>query len=151
MMTELTQAEAEVLIQMIKKSLIDSINFPSKGEKKNFQVQGDSSKDKFDIQLYRGNIAAHKLNYEAIVSVNKIILLELHVGDTLKHLNPDGSWIHGSHWHIYKQGYGRAFAIPASDVKSSDFESNTLKFFKEFSIVKPPTVIYQQELDCEIG
>ena len=149
MTTVLTQAEAEALIRMLKRSLIDSINFPGKGEKKNFQVQGDTSKDKFDIQLYRGNIAAHKLNYEAIVSVNKVILLELHVGDTLKHLNPDGSWVNGSHWHIYKQDYGRAFAIPAADVKSSDFESNTLKFFKEFNIISPPTVIYQQELDCE--
>ena len=146
MTTVLTQAEADALIRMLKESLVESINFPGKGEKKNFVVQGDSTKDQFDIQLYRGKIAANKMNYGAIVSINKEILLELHVGETLKHLNPDGTWIYGSHWHIYKQKYGRNFAIPATDVNSSEFENNTIKFFKEFNIISPPTVVYQQEL-----
>ena len=76
MTTVLTQAEADALIRMLKESLVESINFPGKGEKKNFAVQGDSTKDQFDIQLYRGKIAANKMNYGAIVSINKVILFK---------------------------------------------------------------------------
>lgn len=144
----LTQAEADALIRMIKTSLANTVYFPSKGEKKEFQVRGDTAKDLFDIQLFRGNIASSKTNYEAIVCLKKIPILELHVGETLRHRNPDGSLIIGSHWHIYNQQYGRALAIPATDINSPDFERNTMKFFNEFNIVSPPVVVYQQELDC---
>ena len=142
----MTQSEAETLIRMLKKSLVNSINFPEMGEKETFKVQGDTTKDLFDIQIYRNRIDDRKINYEGIVSVNKIPILELHIGNSLKHRNPDGTILLGSHWHIYTQEYGRQCAFPASDLLSSDFEESTLRFFKEFNIISPPTVVYQQEL-----
>ena len=148
-MEMLTQSEAEALIRMLKESLVDAINFPGKGKKERFKVRGTTPRDLFDIQLFRGTIAANKVYYSAIVTLNKQSILELHVGDTLKHRNPDGTVINGSHWHIYKQGYGREYAVPAENVTSSDFEANTMRFFREFNIVKPPKVAFQQELSIE--
>lgn len=39
MTTVLTQAEADALIRMLKESLVESINFPGKGEKRILQFK----------------------------------------------------------------------------------------------------------------
>lgn len=46
---KLTQDEAQRLIEMIKRSLIDEINFPMRGTTKEFDVAGDTKADVFSI------------------------------------------------------------------------------------------------------
>lgn len=128
--SKLTNEEAKRLINMLKKTLTDDIHFPEKRQKEAFQVQGSSKHDIFTISIYRGAISATKYNFNALIAKNGIMLLELHVGDTLQHMNPDGEKISGSHWHIYNEKFGRAFAYEACDLNSSDFMSNTLLFLR---------------------
>lgn len=147
MSTTLTEQEAETLIRLLKKSLVDTIDFPSKGSKKSFTVRGLKSNDLFDIHIFRSRTVVGKTNYDAIVIKDNVRLLSLHIGGTLSHKNPDGSKLVGPHWHIYRENYDLLYAYPATDVHNEDFEQNTLKFFEEFHIVEKPVVNYQQELD----
>lgn len=51
---KLTDAEARQLLEMTKKSLVQEINFPTRGNEKEFDVVGDTKKDIFAIKIYRG-------------------------------------------------------------------------------------------------
>lgn len=53
---KLTDAEARRLLEMTKRSLIAEMNFPSRGESKEFDVIGDTNQDIFSIKIYRGKI-----------------------------------------------------------------------------------------------
>lgn len=61
----LTQDEADKLLNMLKKSLVDSINFPSTGKSIEFNVNGDSKKDVFTIKICRGKIDRKKYDLGA--------------------------------------------------------------------------------------
>ena len=146
---KLSRAEAERLIQMLKKALIDSFNFPEMDGKNTFQVQGDKASDMFTISVFRGKINAKKYSFNAIVSKNGTVLLGLDVSDTGAHLNPDGKKICGSHWHIYTEEHGRRFAVEAPDVNSDEFVENTIKFLDAFNVIKKPMINYQNTLDFQ--
>jgi len=60
--------------------------------------------------------------------------------------NPDGTIIIGSHWHVYREGYDRKFAFPATNIDDDDFISNTLQFFDKFHLIDKPNVNYQLEI-----
>jgi hypothetical protein len=66
MSEKLTQAEADELLNMLKYSLINEINFPEKGNSTEFNVKGSTYKDLFAIRIYRGRINNNK--YEIIRS-----------------------------------------------------------------------------------
>lgn len=143
---KLTDAEARQLLEMIKHTLIAEVQFPIKGQTKEFDVVGDTKKDVFSINIYRGKIQPLKCNMGARIKKNGIMLLELHLNPTDVHCNPDGEKIKGSHWHIYTEGYGRLYAFPAEDIESEQFIDNTLLFLDRFNVVNKPTVTYQLEL-----
>ena len=54
--------------------------------------------------------------------------------------------IRGSHWHVYTEEYGRAYAFPAEDIQSDDFINNTIAFLTRFNVVEKPNITYQLEL-----
>lgn len=62
---KLTDAEARQLLEMTKKSLVQEINFPTRGNEKEFDVVGDTKKDVFAIKIYRGKIQPFKYNIGA--------------------------------------------------------------------------------------
>lgn len=142
----LTQGEAERSLNMLKKSLTKTIDFPSAGSSQEFKVVGDTKNDLFVINIYRGRIKKAKYNFGARIQKDNTILLELHIGATNIHINPDGEKIEGSHWHIYKEGYGRRFAFIAEDLNDANFVENTIKFFDKFNLIEKPDVNYQLEL-----
>ena len=143
---KLTQDEANMLLEMVKRSLITSIDFPSRGKTKEFDVIGDTKRDVFTISIYRAKIQPFKYYLGARIKKNGIMLLELHIGQTLVHRNPDGDKIMGSHWHIYKEDYGTSYAFPADDIKSDLFIENTIKFLEEFHVIEVPSIIHQMEI-----
>ena len=55
---KLTDAEARQLLEMTKKSLVQEINFPTRGNEKEFDVVGDTKKDIFDQKeiFYSDNV-----------------------------------------------------------------------------------------------
>lgn len=145
-MSMLSQDEANRLINLLKQSLSDAIAFPKAAQKTSFDVKSRDTKDLFTIEIYRGRIRSDKINFEARVKINGVMLLELHLNPGSIHINPDGTRITGNHWHVYKENYGRKFAYPASDITSDDFVENTITFLERFKVVDKPNVIYQLEL-----
>lgn len=144
---EISQEEAERLICMLKDALVQAFEFPLMGNKREFEVEGIDSKDLFIISIYRGNINSLKYNISARIKLNNILLMELHINDTGVHLNPDGSKIKGSHWHIYSEKYGRKEAFPAEDFRSDDFVENTIAFLNKFNVINKPKIVYQGQID----
>lgn len=143
----LTKEEAEKLLNMVKHTLVDDIDFPGVGKEIKFDAIGSSNRDKFNIHIYRSKIKSTKYNIGALFYKNDVMLMELHICDTLKHRNPDGQMIIGNHWHIYSEEYGRKMAIPAEDIRSVDFVENTLVFFEKFNLIEPPYVHIEMQME----
>lgn len=144
---KLTQEEADRLIDMLKTSLVETIDFPEKGKFVEFDLAGrDIKKDIFTAKIYRGKINRYKYDIGARIKKDGILLLELHIGDGLVHMNPDGVKLTGSHWHIYTEEYDRRMAVPADDVNSSEFIENTVLLLKRFHVIEEPTIHFQLEL-----
>lgn len=146
MSEKLTQAEADELLNMLKYSLINEINFPEKGNSTEFNVKGSTYKDLFAIRIYRGRINNNKYEIGARIKKNGILLLELHINPGKPHLNPDGTKLVGSHWHIYTEEFYRSLAFPADDIRSNDFVNNTIHFLERFNVIEKPDIHYQLEL-----
>lgn len=143
---KLTDIEARRLLDMTKRALIAELNFPNRGNEKEFDVIGDTKKDVFSINIYRGKIQPLKYNIGARIKKNGIMLLELHINPSNIHFNPDGEKICGSHWHIYTEEHGRTYAFPADDIQSDTFIDNTISFLTKFNVVDQPKIIYQLEM-----
>ena len=125
---------------MLKKSLASKLIFLGECTTTSFDVVGDTPKDLFVINIYRGTIQSKKVNIGARIKKNNIMLLELHLSPTNVHRNPDGEKIKGSHWHIYTEEYGGLKAYPASDITSDDFVDNTIAFLNRFNVIEKPTI-----------
>lgn len=143
---KLTDAEARQLLEMIKHTLAAEVQFPVGGQTKEFDVVGDTKKDVFTINIFRGRIQPLKCYMGARIKKNGIMLLELDLNPNAVHRNPNGEKIRGSHWHIYTEKYGRLHAFPAEDIESDQFIDNTLLFLDRFNVIDKPSVTYQIEL-----
>lgn len=144
--TKLTQKEAEDLLNMLKKSLIKQLDFPSMGDSIEFDIVGTEKKHLFTSKIYRGKINRKKYEIGARIKKNGIMLLELHINPGKIHINPDGTKIKGSHWHIYSEKYGRRQAFPADKLDSEQFVDNTILFLQKFNVVEIPSINFQLEL-----
>lgn len=143
---KITQSEAERLLSMTKRSLVAEVKFPSLGKEEEFDLIGDTKKDIFAVNIFRGKINAFKYNIGARIKKNGILLLELHINPSNVHINPDGEKITGNHWHIYSEEYGRTWAFLAEDIDGDKFVENTIAFFIKFNIIEQPNLIFQLEL-----
>ena len=144
--TKLTQAKAQRLLEMVKRSLIAEIEFPTRGKTVEFDVKGDTKRDIFSVNIYRGRIQPLKYNIGARIRKNGIMLLELHINATSVHSNPDGEKICGSHWHVYREEFGRNYAFPADDFRDDAFVKNTIVFLTRFNVIEQPNILYQNEI-----
>lgn len=142
---QLKQEEIEYLLTLLKNTLVDSINFPSKGKSEQFEVKALMSNELFNIRIYRGNVNRTKYNLGAIIARNSIPLLELHIGPGNRHTNPDGTVIEGSHWHIYSEEHGRTEAFLADEIDSEKFVENTIAFLDKFNVFEKPEIYFQLE------
>lgn len=145
-MKKISQAEADEFLRMLKDALIREITFPSSGQQVEFKVKGQTTDNMFTINIYRGKIQKLKYNIGARIDINGIMLLELHIGATNTHVNPNGEKITSNHWHIFYDGVERKWAFPAEDIQSDRFVENTIHFLERFNVVEQPNIIYQQEL-----
>ncbi|HIX14214.1 MAG TPA: hypothetical protein H9740_00555 [Candidatus Hungatella pullicola] len=143
---KLSQKEAEELLHMLKKSLAHEINFPLKGDSSEFDVVGIPKKEQFVIRIYRGKIDRFKYEIGARIKKDGILLLELHINPSRPHRNPDGKVMTCSHWHVYREKYGRRYAFPACDINSEDFIENTMLFLEKFNVIEKPIINMQLEL-----
>ena len=142
----LSQNEAQELIVMLKKTLVAEIKFPTKGTQSEFKVQGPTRRHVFAINIFRGRIDKDKYNINARISKNGIMLMQLHIGETIQHMNPDRRKVNGSHWHFYHEEHGMGIAEEAENINSTDFVKNTILLFDKFNILEKPKISYQLEM-----
>lgn len=136
----LTQADAEELLKLAKRSLVNTIEFPESGKTIEFDVVGNTNNTVFSVLIFRGRISLTKYNIGARIKKNGILLLELHINPSNIHYNPDGSKLTGAHWHIYTEKYGRQLAIPAENMEDENYIKNTIAFLDKFNVIDQPNV-----------
>jgi hypothetical protein len=112
MAIRLTQKEADMLIDMLKKTAVNEIAFPDSKGRVEFDVFGDRREDIFAVNISRKGINANGASYQGRTRSKGIILMRLDVNPTAIHINPDGEKITGTHLHVYTEKYGESFAVP---------------------------------------
>lgn len=110
--THLSQQEANSLIDLPKVyTANDRLTFPSRGDKLVFEVTSEDEHESFMIDVNRANIALSKVANQ-LRTRTTIQLVRLDLGGP-PHRNPDGVEIPCPHLHVYREGYGIKWAIPA--------------------------------------
>ena len=142
MAIRLTQKEADMLIEMLKKTVEKEISFPSGKGRIMFDVLGDRREDIFAIDISRKGINATGATYQGRVRTSGALLMRLDVNPTAMHPNPDGEKIKGTHLHIYTEEHDMGFAMPF-DIGNKDLFQLCYTFFQRFNIVEPPKVTQQ--------
>lgn len=145
MAIKLTQQEADMLIDMLKKTAEKEIAFPSGKGRVIFDVTGDRREDLFAVSIERKGINVDKVSYQGRMRTKGIPLMRLDVNPTSAHRNPDGEIIRGTHLHVYLEEYEMDYAT-LFDVESKDLYQLCYTFFERFNIVEPPTVTLQLKL-----
>ena len=146
MAIKLTQKEADMLIDMLKKTVQKEIIFPQTKGRVEFDVEGDKREDIFAINISRKGINAAGATYQGRVRTGSgAILMRLDVNPTGIHSNPNGEKITGSHLHIYSEEHDMSLAIPF-DIGNKDLHELCYSFFKRFNIIESPSVIFQLRL-----
>ncbi len=139
----MTQDEAEELIKILKKLYEKCLYIPEPSKSLEYECDSISKKSKFIISVYRAGRNAKKCTFQARTKGMNEILLRLDVNPS-PHRNPDNQIIRGSHIHIYKEGYGTAYAFPF-DVDDDNLISNFIQFLEEFNVIHKETTITQQD------
>jgi len=109
---DLTQVEADALIAMEKHRIDDrEWKFPGPGEQLTIPLTSHDKRENFLLDITRAQIILTKASYQNRAR-QTVILMRLDV-DGPPHRNPDDQEIPCPHLHIYREGYGDKWAIPA--------------------------------------
>jgi hypothetical protein len=126
----LTQAEADVLIAMEKQRTDNRVlKFPDPGDRLTIPLISADRREAFTLDVTRGRIKFTKATYQNRAR-QAVILMRLDLDGPL-HRNPDGEEIACPHLHIYREGYGDKWAMPAPADKYPD-TGNLLSTFEAF-------------------
>jgi hypothetical protein len=138
----LTQAEADALIALEKQRETDDVwEYPKLGGQINIPLTSADKRERFFLDISRGNINLLKGTYQNRAR-SVVVLVRLDFGGSL-HRNPDDTEIPCPHLHIYREGYGDKWAIPApaNHFPNIDDLSKTLDDFMRYcNIVMPPLI-----------
>jgi hypothetical protein len=109
---EITQAEADVLIEM-KKRFVDENDwtFPAAGELIALELASLDKRENFALDVTRAQIKLTKATYQNRAR-QAIVLMRLDL-DGPPHRNPDGTEIPCPHLHTYREGFGDKWAVAA--------------------------------------
>ena len=136
MASKLTQEEANMLIEMLKKTVEEhsSQEFPKSSGKLSFDVIGERRTDEFVINIDRKGINAKGCTYQGRIKSNNTILMRLDVNPTSIHENPSTrEKIKGSHLHIYSEKYDMQEAIPF-DMENKDLYDLCYSFLRNLML-----------------
>lgn len=108
----LTQVEADALIALEKFRTDDTQwKYPSAGERLSVPLTSSDRRESFMLDITRSGIKLTKSTHQNRVR-QAIVLLRLDI-DGAPHRNPDGVEVACPHLHIYREGYGAKWAVPA--------------------------------------
>jgi hypothetical protein len=123
----LTQDEAANLMAMEKRAVDDKdLFFPRPGEGLAIPLTSLDKRENFMLDVTRAQIKLTKATYQNRARA-VIILMRLDL-DGPPHRNPDGKEIPCPHLHIYREGFGDKWAVPAPIARYT----NTLDLFSTF-------------------
>ena len=146
MAIRLTQKEADMLINMLKKTVVKAISFPHSKGRVEFDVLGDRREDIFAVNISRKGINSTGASYHGRVRTGSgAPLMRLDVNPTSIHTNPNGEKITGTNLHIYSEEHEMGVAMPF-DIKNKDLFELCYTFFERFNIIEPPSVVQQLTL-----
>ncbi len=138
----LTQSEADALIALPKKRTEEKeYAYPHMGGKVAIPLISQDGRERFILDLYRGGINLSKSTLQNRAR-RVVILARLDIGGP-PHRNPDGEEVPAPHLHIYHEGYGDKWAIPAPVDKFGELGDTwqTLQDFMRYcNIVAPPNI-----------
>ena len=123
----LTQDEADKLMAMEKRAADEKEwLFPAPGYGVAIPLTSLDKRESFMLDVTRAQIKLTEATYQNRARV-AIILMRLDL-DGPPHRNPDGEEVSCPHLHIYREGYGDKWAIPAPVARYT----NTLDLFSTF-------------------
>jgi hypothetical protein len=138
---DLNQQEADSLMAMEKQRVSDDEwNFPKPGERLSIPLLSLDRRESFALDVTRVSVKLTKATFQNRAR-QAIVLLRLDI-DGSPHRNPDGEEIPCPHLHIYKEGYGSKWAIPATDLvsNSDSLYSILTSFMVRCNVTQPPIV-----------
>jgi|SRR5665213_2719573 len=139
---DLAQAEADALIAMEKHRVNDNdLLFPVPGERLAIPLTSSDKREHFMLDVTRGQIKLTKATYQNRAR-QAIILMRLDL-DGPPYRNPDGSKIPCPYLHLYREGYGDKWAIPAPPslyAVTLDLFSTFQAFMTHCNIATPPNI-----------
>jgi len=138
----LTQADAEALIAMEKHRVDDQEwDYPALGGSIRVPLISSDKRENFFLDLSRGNINLSKATYQNRARL-VVILLRLDLNGP-PHRNPGDVEIPCPHLHIYREGYGDKWAIPAPNdifTNTDELWQTLLEFMSRCNITQPPNI-----------
>jgi hypothetical protein len=136
---EITQAEADALIEMEKRFVDDKDwIFPVAGGRIALALTSLDSRESFMLDVTRAQIKLTKATYQNRAR-QAIVLMRLDL-DGPSHRNPDGIEIPCPHLHIYREGFADKWAIAAPIARYTDtldLLSTCEAFLQHCNIVGP--------------
>jgi hypothetical protein len=137
--TDLSQAEADLLIAMEKHRLNDDrYVFPFTGSM-TVPIQSADRREQFLLDINRGRIDLKKATLQER-GRQVIVLVRLDIAGPA-HRNPDDTDVPCPHLHIYREGYGDKWAVPAPPEtfpETDDLFETLRDFLKYCRVTKPP-------------
>lgn len=137
---DITQAEADHLMAMDKRCQEDKDwQFPAPGDRLAIPLTSMDKRETFLLDITRARIKLTKATFQNRARA-AIILLRLDL-DGPPHRNPDGEEIACPHLHVYKEGFGDKWAIPAPPEDypdPTDLFATFLAFMNHCNVVEPP-------------
>ena len=138
----ISQSEADALIAMEKQRVDDKQwDFPVPGDRLAIPLVSFDKRENFMLDITRGQIKLTKATFQNRVR-QAIILMRLDL-DGPPHRNPDGEEVLCPHLHIYREGHGDKWAIPAPVSLYTDTSrlfSTFQQFMKHCNITMPPDI-----------
>ena len=140
--TDITQAEADALIAMEKHRVDDKEwLFSIPGERLAIPLISHDKREHFILDVSRSQIKLAQATYQNRAR-QAIVLMRLDL-DGPMHRNPDGMEIPCPHLHVYREGYGDKWAIPAPIdryTNTQDLFSTFETFMNHCNITNPPSI-----------
>lgn len=127
---------------MEKHRIDDSVHtFPSTGEKASLDLISHESRERFVLDIIRGRRNALKITFQN--RAREIIpIVRLDIGGR-PHTNPDLTVVPQPHLHLYREGSGDEWAMPAPPHIFSDCDNigaTLLQFMDYCNIIIPPLI-----------
>lgn len=137
-----TQDEADKLMAMEKRSVEErDWFFPVPGERIAIPLTSLDKRENFMLDVTRAQIKFTKATYQNRARA-VIVLMRLDI-DGPPHRNPDGEEIACPHLHIYREGFGDKWAMPAPVdryTNTLDLFSTCDVFMQHCNITDPPKI-----------